>query len=257
MSVKPVAIAVDPSGQFVLTVNGTSANTVSVFRIGSTGTLAQVAGSPFASGADPSAIVFAPGHYVYVANTAGNSVSAYSMDPASGALTLVVGSPFSTGAWSPNGLVADLAGTHLYASESQQPTGNAVAGFAINASTGALTAIPGSPFASSWPISSPVMDSAGVRMHGVNGIEVDCFQIDPSSGALSELGLSATNGLAIAMALDGPDNYLYVLDNVHNQIEVFSINNAFLNLISGSPFTLFPNAVTQTTLGPNAIAVQH
>ncbi|TLY59871.1 MAG: lactonase family protein, partial [Gammaproteobacteria bacterium] len=66
-SAQSVAIAVDPSGQFVLTANGSS-NTVSVFEIGSTGALTEVAGSPFAAGADPSAIVVAAGHYVYAAN---------------------------------------------------------------------------------------------------------------------------------------------------------------------------------------------
>ena len=64
--------------------------------------------------------------------------------------------------------------------------------------------------------------------------------------------------IPIALALDGPDNFLYALDNLGNQIEVFSIDpsNGALTLISGSPFTLFPGASNQS-LGPNAIAVQH
>jgi 6-phosphogluconolactonase (cycloisomerase 2 family) len=75
---------------------------------------------------------------------------------------------------------------------------------------------------------------------------------------LTEIGLSYTNGRALALALDGPDNFLYVLDNVDNQIEVFSIDptDGSLTLITGSPFALFPGASTQS-LGPNAIAVQH
>jgi 6-phosphogluconolactonase (cycloisomerase 2 family) len=76
---------------------------------------------------------------------------------------------------------------------------------------------------------------------------------------LSEIGVSATNGQSsIALALDGPDNFLYVLDNVANQIDVFSINTSdgSLTLINGSPFTLYAGASGQN-LGPNAIAVQH
>ncbi|HWS62170.1 MAG TPA: hypothetical protein VN325_05400, partial [Steroidobacteraceae bacterium] len=73
-----------------------------------------------------------------------------------------------------------------------------------------------------------------------------------------EIGLSGTNGRAVALALDGPDNFLYALDNVGNQIEVFSIDptGGSLTLITGSPFALFPGAGGQS-LGPNAISVQH
>jgi 6-phosphogluconolactonase len=248
-----VAIAIDPSGQFVLTANG-SANTVSVFTIGSTGALSEVPGSPFAAGSDPSALIITTGGYVYVANASGSSVSAYSLDTASGALTSVAGSPFAT-AGSPNGLVVDQTATHLYTTESLP---NEVSGFSIDAGTGALTAITGSPFAASYAIRSPVIDAAGARLHAAaNGTNVDCFQIDASSGALTELGLSGTNGRAIALALDGPDNFLYALDNVDNQVEVFSISsNWALTLVTGSPFALFPGAGNQD-LGPNAIAVQH
>jgi len=87
---------------------------------------------------------------------------------------------------------------------------------------------------------------------------VDCFLVDASSAALTEIGLSSTNGRAIALTLDGPDNFLYALDNIHNQIEAFSIGptDGSLTLITGSPFALFPGASNQD-LGPNAITVQH
>jgi 6-phosphogluconolactonase (cycloisomerase 2 family) len=176
------------------------------------------------------------------------------MNTTSGALAPVAGSPFPT-AGSPNGLVVDQTDTHVYTTESQP---NELSGFSIDASTGGLTAIPGGPFAASYTIRSPVMDSEGKRLHVANGTDVDCFLVNASSGALTEIGLSYTNGRAIALALDGPDDFLYALDNVDNQIEVFSINptGGSLTLITGSPFALFPGASTQN-LGPNAITVQH
>ena len=102
------------------------------------------------------------------------------------------------------------------------------------------------------------MDAEGKRLHVANGTDVDCFLVDASSSALTEIGLSHTNGRAVALALDGPDDFLYALDNVGNQIEVFSINptDGSLTLITGSPFALFPGAGSQS-LGPNAISVQH
>ena len=98
----------------------------------------------------------------------------------------------------------------------------------------------------------------GKRLHVANGTDVDCFLVDASSAALTEIGLSSTNGRAIALALDGPDNFLYALDNVHNQIEVFSIDptDGSLTLITGSPFALFPGA-SSLDLGPNEVTVQH
>ena len=228
---------------------------MSVFRIGSTGTLTEVADSPYTAGSNPSAIVVAGGQYVYAANTAGSSVSAYSLNTTSGALTPVAGSPFATPGL-PNGLVVDPAGTHLYSSESQP---NEMSGFSIDATTGALSTIPGSPFGSSFAIRTPVMDAAGKRLHVANGSHVDCFEVDANTAALSEIGTSATNGQSsIALALDGPNNFLYVLDNLANQIEVFSIDTSSgaLTLINGSPFALNAGA-SKSSLGPDAIVVQH
>jgi len=253
-SAQSVGIAVSPTGAFVLTANGT-ANTISVFSVSSTGVLTEVAGSPFAAGPNPSSIAIAPGVYVYAANASGKSVSAYTMNETSGALTPIAGSPFTTPA-TPNGLVVDPSGTHLYVSESQP---NEMSGFSINASTGALTTISGSPFRASYAIRSPVIDAGGKRLHISNGSAVDCYEVNSSNAALTEIGVSATNGKSsIALALDGPDNFLYVLDNLANQIEVFSIDSGTgaLSLINGSPFTLFSGASGQS-LGPNAIAVQH
>ena len=55
-------------------------------------------GSPFSAGTNPAAVTVGPtGKFAYVANFGANTVSAYSINPATGALTAVPGSPFSTG----------------------------------------------------------------------------------------------------------------------------------------------------------------
>jgi 6-phosphogluconolactonase len=253
-SAQSLAIAVDPSGQFVLTANG-SAGTVSVFKIGAYGALTQVAGSPFAAGSGTSAIIVTAGHYVYAANTAGKSVSAYSLNTTTGVLTSVAGSPFAT-AGSPNGLVVDEADAHVYATESGPKE---ISGFSINAATGALTAITGSPFAVNdvVQVQSPVIDSGDKRLHATDGTNVDCFNVDANTGALNEIGLSYTNAHGIALTVDETDNFLYALDNIGNQVAVFSIaSDGSLTNTAGSPFPLFSGAGGQN-LGPNAIAVQH
>ena len=256
-SADSIAITVDPSGQYVLTANGTT-NNVSVFKIASTGALTEVTGSPFAAGSNASAIVVAAGKFVYVANSGGKTLSAYQLDLTTGSLTAVSGT-FTVPA-TPNGLVVDDSGTHVYASET---TPNEVSGFSIDGTTGALTTISGSPWAAkdaaaSPGVSSPVMDGAGKRLHVADGTNVDCFSVNSSTGQLTELGLSYTNGKAFALTLDRQDEFLYALDNVNNQVEVFSVDptDGSLTLISGSPFALFSGSGSDN-LGPNAIAVQH
>jgi 6-phosphogluconolactonase (cycloisomerase 2 family) len=67
----------------------------------STGALAPVSGSPFATETLSSAVAVDPsGKFVYVANgdPPANNVSAFAIDPNTGALTAVPGSPFTAGA---------------------------------------------------------------------------------------------------------------------------------------------------------------
>src|SRR5262249_28266398 len=78
-----------------------------------------------------------------------NTVSALRVN-AGGALTSVAGSPFSTGGTGVGGgyfMAATriiVVGKHLYVSNAG--AGGSVSGFSINATTGALTLVPGSPF---------------------------------------------------------------------------------------------------------------
>ena len=99
----------------------------------------------------------AQNHFVYTddnVNTGeGNSVNTVSgfLVSANGSLSAISGSPFVTGGSGggnnidPNEIaVASLRGTsYLYAANDGSGT---LAGFHINATTGALTAVPGSPF---------------------------------------------------------------------------------------------------------------
>lgn len=91
----PQGIRVTPDEKFVLVANQAT-NTVSVFSLdSSTGALAPVAGSPFATGQQPGPVAIAPAtlagsnppaKFVFVGNTGGNSLSVYTMD-GTGSLT--------------------------------------------------------------------------------------------------------------------------------------------------------------------------
>jgi 6-phosphogluconolactonase (cycloisomerase 2 family) len=147
-------LAVDSSGRYLYVANASASNqgvstvgNVSGFNIDQdTGALTPILGSPFtvSQGNGPTAITVDPsGRFVY-AVTAGTSYSiwCFAINTSNGQLTPVTNSPFSVSA---GGLFAliDPSGNRLYTGSS---TSNGVAGFTYDPSTGAPTAISGSPF---------------------------------------------------------------------------------------------------------------
>ena len=104
--------------------------------------MTAVAGSPVSTGSSPQALAVAPaGGFLYATNvTSQNDISTYSI-AAGGALTLssTVGSGTE-----PLSIVADPLGQFVYAANNG--SGN-VSVFSVDASTGTLTRVAGSPFA--------------------------------------------------------------------------------------------------------------
>ena len=147
-------LAVDGSEQFLYVANPSASNpppfsstgNISGFTITSTGALTPILGSPFTvtNGNGPSAVTVDPsGKYVY-ATTPGSSFSiwCFTITPANGQLVAVTNSPFSLTA---GGLFAlfDPSGNYLYIGSQDA---NGIAGYTYDPSTGAPTAIAGSPF---------------------------------------------------------------------------------------------------------------
>jgi DNA-binding beta-propeller fold protein YncE len=146
------SITTDPAGKFVIAVsNGSSTlfGLIAVFTLdGATGLL-SASGTPSRTGADPSSLTLDPsGKFVYVADTADATISAFTLNSTSGALSPVSGSPFPSGGQGtfngPLGIVADAAGKYIYVCNAS----NDISVFTFNSQTGALTALAGSPFAS-------------------------------------------------------------------------------------------------------------
>ena len=143
-------LAVDPTGTYLF-VGETGINGVRVLTINADGSLTEVTGSPYPTGAGAkSVLVDSTGSYVYVANSATNTVSAFSLGTG-GALTQLAGSPFTTGS-SPYGLAEDNTGKYLLVAclggspDLQQ--------FAIGSGTGLL-----SPAATASPATSGVLSA--------------------------------------------------------------------------------------------------
>lgn len=164
---QPQGLAVHPSGKFIYVALFNS-NGVAAFSVdGTSGALTAVAGSPFPTGTaqitQTSWVAVHPtGRFLYALSLLDANIYAFTIDQNSGALTPVAGSPFSTppNSFGPVGvqgpIAIDPSGSFLYAA-----AGNAyVAGFKIDATTGALTPLSGSPLPISVPATGLVAATA-------------------------------------------------------------------------------------------------
>jgi 6-phosphogluconolactonase len=137
----PYGLAIDPSGTYLYVANFGPSNSISVFTIGPSGSLAPVQGSPIADGyTDPFAMIFDPsGKYLYVANQGSNNVAAYTID--STGLLAALTSSTTTNAFgtesSPSFLVADPGGKYLFVGN--QGTSAGIQAFGV--SNGSLSAL--------------------------------------------------------------------------------------------------------------------
>ena len=204
----PWSIALDPMSRFAYVANRGD-DTIGAYAIdGVTGTLTPVPGSPFPEnptikGEFPWAVAVDPtGKFVYVANYYAANVRAFAIDQNTGALAQVPGSPFPAGGI-PRGLTVDPAGRFVYVASGYRGSPGIVSAFTIDANSGALTPVAGSPF----PVPT-----------------------DPKSS----FGQSLPNSVTV----DPSGRILYVTDSWQSDIWAYAIDEptGALTLLPGSPF---------------------
>jgi DNA-binding beta-propeller fold protein YncE len=208
---QPVAVTVDPTGKFVYVVNYDNVpdlGNISAYTInGATGALTAVPGSPFPAGfLSHSVTIDSTGHFAYVANAGSNNVSAYTIDGTTGALTAIPGSPFPAGS-GPASVAVDPAGHFAYVAncgsfcvgDGLNDPGN-ISAYIIDATTGALTAVPGSPFPAGYYPDSVAVLPSGRFLYVTNcgnGCAGDGAFLD--LGSVSAYSIDATTGALTAV----------------------------------------------------------
>ena len=246
------SVAVDPSGRFAHVTNFLD-NSVSGYIIDSTtGALAPVSGSPFTAGFPASVAVDPTGRFAYVTNLAKGSVFGYTISPSTGALTVIPGSPFAAGAPPCSELLP--SGCDHFSSVGVDPTGrfayvanrgaNAVSGYIIDATTGALKPITGSPFATGTTATSVAVDPSGEFAYvGVSG-----YTINANTGALTLVtGSPFASVVGESNMVDPSGKFVYTVDYwdgspMMGDVYGNTIDAATgaLTPIPGSPFTPVP-----------------
>ena len=156
----PQGVVVDPTGKFAYAKNYGDGTVLGYTINATSGALTPIPGSPFAAGKGTGSLAVDPtGRFAYATNYFDGTVSGYTINATSGALTPVPGSPFAV-VLDLTSVAVDPTGKFAYVGNCGDfcdagPAG--VWGYTINATSGALTPIPGSPFAAgSYPISIAV-----------------------------------------------------------------------------------------------------
>jgi 6-phosphogluconolactonase len=256
---QPFSVTVDPSSQFAYVTNVLD-DDVSAYTINATtGALTPVAGSPFAAGFQPQSVAVSPnGKFAYVANR-GGSVSAYTINATTGALTPLAGSPFPAAGQSQS-VTVHPSGKFVYVANAVVNNALGVSAYAINATTGALTPLTGSPFpAGSEPQSvavSPngkfayVANEGGV---GNQGGSVSAYTINTTTGALTPVAgspFAPTGNPLVSVTVDASSQFAYVANLGANDVSAYTINSTTgaLTPVAGSPFAtgVAPTSVTTT-----------
>lgn len=202
---------------------------------------------------------------VYAANSGASNVSGFKLDPSSGALTAATGSPFAA-ATGPAALGTNSTGTYLYAANTGTGGANGgVSGWTVN-SDASMTAMSGSPFASSSGFASIAVDPQAryVYAGAGNAATIQGFTASASTGVLTAMsGTTATTGTPVRMTEDPAGKFLFVAEGASG-VDVFTIGSggaltkvqnvplAAANGVAATSSTLY---VADGTTGANAYSI--
>jgi 6-phosphogluconolactonase len=255
----PLVVTLHPSGKFAYVANNIS-NNISAYAIdATTGALAEVAGSPFAAGTSPFVATIDPsGRFAYVANQISTNVSAYTIDAATGALTAVAGNPYAAGSF-PFDVVIDPSGKFVYVTNYGTPavgtwSGGSISAYSINASTGALAPVAGSPFPVGLCPCVLSIDPSGKFAYVANngGGVISAYTINANSGALTPVASTAGGFCPVGPPPDVPSTCGVTIDPNGKFAYVATWENAGGAVVTGSGVLAFTIDAATGALTPVA-----
>ncbi|MHB9020353.1 MAG: lactonase family protein [Halothiobacillus sp.] len=260
-------ISINPAGTLAYMTNyganpDNPQGSVSIYSIDAiTGVLTRVEGGPFATGNGPNdAITVNPaGTFAYVPNPADNTLAVYGIDAATGKLT-PAGGLVPTGN-NPTSITINPAGTFAYVTNKNQSYGS-IGAYRINATTGALTPIAGSPFKTMDFPNLVTIDPTGTFAYVTTARCESCvsaYRINTSTGALTPIaggpfaGSPFDAGPSPSSITVSPKGTFAYVTNGDDTISAYRINatTGALTPVTGSPFEAAksPGAITINPAG--------
>lgn len=185
-----------------------------------------IPGTPIATGATPKDVVIEPsGRFLYVVSGSSRSVVGYVIDRVTGTPTPLAGSPFAVGGAFPTAMVIDRGGRFAYVANYNGTDPGSVVAFAVDANSGVLTPIAGSPFPVADPQFSDSASSLALTPDGrflfVGGGSLTTFAVNATTGALTrlaKLGISPSS-----LAVEPTGRFLYARDSATSLTYGFAI----------------------------------
>ncbi|HSQ31619.1 MAG TPA: beta-propeller fold lactonase family protein [Gemmatimonadaceae bacterium] len=230
-------IAVSPDGNHVYAPTGTG---LATYSVGADGTLAAVDARSDSPGAGAAAAVTPDGRFVYLASGPDQSrISTFSVSSATGALSpLAVNTlaPSDTAFPGDAGMAISPNGQFLYLSS--RSTQGRIEAYTIASSTGGLSPVNGSPFASPASPKELILDPSGKFLFAATGSGVAAYAVDAASGALTAVAGSPFGSSGMAhLVVDASGHFLYAT-YLSSPIAAYTIDQktGALSAIAGGPF---------------------
>jgi 6-phosphogluconolactonase len=230
----PFSMAISPNGKSIYVVNPSSSDIAGFSSNVTSGALTPIPGSPFPVAPGNGAIrmiVHPNGKFAY-ANATAYDIERYNVDQTTGALTAsgnpAVGGIFGTLAIDPSGKFLYSANGGLSFLPDPAKTNN-VSAFTINAATGALTEIAGSPFPTGTGPRRLTTDPSGkyLLVSNTDSHDIRVYAINVTTGALAQVGSKvSTAGLNFDIRFEPSGKFVYVSFGDLKKVSIYSFNSA-------------------------------
>jgi 6-phosphogluconolactonase len=243
----PENLIITPSGSFLYVYN-VAAGTVTTYAVDSVTGALTLAGLPLAFGGE-GAIDFAmkpDGKFLYILDERKSTIDVFAIDATTGTLTITAVAVPGANA---SAMAVDPLGHFLYVANEGPTTPSSpsadIVTYAINASTGAITAVgPGVSIASN--ASSLTADPSGRYLYvvddfnfGASNDSLAAFSIDRTSGALTQIGMPVLNGSSVPgfVECDPSGRFVYVENQgaVPGDSVWFDVSGYAIDMSSATP----------------------
>jgi 6-phosphogluconolactonase len=160
---------------------------------------------------------------IYVANNGSDNVSAYTVNKLTGALIKVPGSPFAASAL-PDAVAVDSAHRFAYVVNQRYPHRyGSVSAYTINASTGALTPLHGSPYMAGDSPYAIAIANGFVYVPNIFSDNATGYSIQ-STGALKKIGSYGPDAQPEGIAVDPSGSFAFITNTESNTVSPYTIN---------------------------------
>ena len=266
-----VGLVVAPSELFLYTVNNFDSDVVE-FAIGTDGKLYPQHTYNISGSLPTAAAIDAGGNFLYVTFTYQNNANGTELytpaNPGPGGITIfpinkdnTLGTPTTVNVGrNPVGIITSTAGNYVYVIEQDSASSANLLGFSENATTGALTPLPGvtinpgnvpsTGYPSGSNPSGLLEDATATHLYLTDQTlnQVATYSVG-TNGIPSLAGTTTTDAGPMGMAFDLDHKYLYVTAYTANALDGFTIG------ANGVPVRSTVAASVQTGTGPTCVTI--